>query len=116
MVSIEIEKSKPHLLIEMIQYLPNSVVNKTIIHKATGNISVTAIDTGESLEKKASPFDTFIQIIDGKTVVIIDETEHFLKTGEALIIPAHSSHRFKAIVRFKMISTIIKSGYEGSII
>jgi len=109
----EIEKSKSHILIEIIEYVPNSVVTKTIIKKTTGNISIVAIDTGEALTEKTSPFDTFIQIIEGKAEVIIDSKSHMLGTGKAIIIPAHTSNIVKANERFKMLSTIIKSGYEG---
>jgi quercetin dioxygenase-like cupin family protein len=110
----EIEKSKTHILIEIIEYVPNSVVSKTIIRKTNGNISVVAIDTGEALAEKISPFDTFIQIIEGKAEIIIDEKSNLLQTGQAIIIPAHTSNMVKANERFKMISTVIKSGYEGS--
>jgi quercetin dioxygenase-like cupin family protein len=108
----EIEKSKTHILIEIIEYVPNSVVSKTIIRKTTGNISVVAIDTGEALSQKISPFDTFIQVIEGIAEVVIDENSKMLQTGEAIIIPAHTSHNVKANERFKMISTVIKSGYD----
>ena len=114
MHSGEIEKSKSHILIEIIEYVPNSVVTKTIIRKTTGNISVVAIDTGEALAEKISPFDTFIQIIEGDAEIVIDEKSNILKTGQAIIIPAHSSNIVKANERFKMVSTIIKSGYEES--
>jgi quercetin dioxygenase-like cupin family protein len=110
---MELEKSKTHILIEIIEYLPNSVVAKTIIRKTTGNVSVVAIDTGEALAEKISPFDTFIQIIEGNAEVIIDEKSNLLKTGEGIIIPAHTSNNVKANERFKMVSTIIKSGYEA---
>jgi quercetin dioxygenase-like cupin family protein len=110
----EIEKSITHILIEIIEYVPNSVVTKTIIRKTTGNISVVAIDIGEALTEKISPFDTFIQIIEGNAEVVIDENSNMLHTGEAIIIPAHTSHNVKANERFKMISTVIKSGYEGN--
>ena len=56
MQTTEVEKSKTHILIEIIEYIPNSVVTKTIIRKTTGNISVVAIDTGEVLSEKISPF------------------------------------------------------------
>ncbi len=113
MYNFELEKSKTHILIEIIEYVPNSVVTKTIIRKTTGNVSVVAIDTGEALAEKISPFDTFIQIIEGNAEVIIDEKSNLLKTGEGIIIPAHTSNNVKANERFKMISTIIKSGYEA---
>jgi quercetin dioxygenase-like cupin family protein len=116
MTTTEIEKSKPHILIEIIEYVPNSVVSRTLIRKTTGNISVVAIDTGEALAEKISPFDTFLQIIDGKAEVIIDDTSHVLLTGAAIIVPAHTPNFVKANERFKMIATVIKSGYEGSTI
>lgn len=116
MENTEIEKSKAHIMIEIIEYIPNSAVFMTIIRKITGNVSVAAIDTGETLAEKISPFDTFIQIIEGNAEIIIDNESNFLKTGEAIIIPAHTSQFVKANERFKMISTIIKSGYEGAII
>ncbi len=110
----EIEKSRIHILIEIIEYVPNSVVSKTIIRKTTGNISVVAIDTGEALAEKISPFDTFIQIIEGKAEVVIDEQSNILQTGQGIIIPAHTSNIVNANGRFKMISTVIKSGYEDN--
>ena len=114
MQTTEIEKSKTNILIEIIEYVPNSVVSKTIIRKTTGNISVVAIDTGEALaEKISSPFDTFIQVIEGVAEVVIDAKLNILQTGQAIIIPAHTSNIVKANERFKMISTFIKSGYEG---
>ena len=116
MVTSEIEKSKTHILIEIVEYVPNSVVSKTIIRKTTGNVSVVAIDTGEDLTEKISPFDTFVQIIEGSAEVIIDENSNMLITGEGIVIPAHTSHNVKANERFKMISTIIKSGYESIIL
>lgn len=116
MQDVELQKSITHILIEIIEYLPNSIVTKTIIRKTTGNVSVVAIDTGETLAEKISPFDTFIQIIDGKAEVVIDGVMNILKTGEAIIIPAHTSHVVQANERFKMVSTIIKSGYEEAIL
>ena len=108
----EIEKSKSHILIEIIEYVPNSVVSKTIIRKTNGNVSVLAIDSGEAQAEKISPFDTFIQIIEGMAEVVIDDQSNILETGQGIIIPAHTSNIINANGRLKMISTIIKSGYE----
>jgi quercetin dioxygenase-like cupin family protein len=112
MDTVELEKAKARIVVEIIEYVPNAVVIKTIIKKTTGNISVVSIDSGEAMTEKIIPFDTFVQVIDGKAEIIIDGESSLLKTGDAIIIPAHSSQIVKAKERFKMISTIIKSGYE----
>lgn len=108
----EQEKAKIFIIVEIIEYIPNSVVIKTIIKKTTGNISVVSFDSGEVLTEKVSPFDTFIQVIDGQAEVVINDKSHLLNIGEAIIIPAHTRNTIKANERFKMVSTIIKSGYE----
>lgn len=112
MDTIDLEKSKAFIIVEIIEYVPNSVVTKTIIKKSTGNVSAEAFDVGEALTEKISPFDTFAQIIDGKAEIVIDGKAHYLNTGQSIIIPAHTPNVIKANERFKMISTIIKSGYE----
>ena len=108
----EVEKSKIFIVKDMLEYIPNSIVIKSILRKITGNISAASFDSGEALSGKISPFDTFIQVIDGKAEIIIDDKSNLLITGESIIIPAHSANSIKANVRFKMISTLIKSGYE----
>jgi quercetin dioxygenase-like cupin family protein len=112
MEKAEVEKAKTFNVSDMLEYIPNSVVIKSILRKITGNVSVVSFDAGEELVGKTAPFDTFIQIIDGSAEIIIDDKSNFLSSEQSIIIPAHSSNTIKANVRFKMISTIIKSGYE----
>ncbi len=109
---VELEKAKVHIIVEIIEYMPNAVVSRTIIKKATGNVTVSSFDAGEELAEKSSPFDNYIQIIDGAAEVIIKGQTFKLKLGEGIVIPAHAIHSFNAGEQFKMVSTIIKSGYE----
>jgi quercetin dioxygenase-like cupin family protein len=108
----ELEKSVSHIIVEIIEYVPNAVVSKTIIKKSTGNITAMSFAEGEELGLKTSPFDTFVQIVDGSAELIIDGKLHNLELGTGIIIPAHAPHCFNANEKFKMISTVIKSGYE----
>jgi quercetin dioxygenase-like cupin family protein len=92
--------------------MPGSVSNKTIINRTTGNIIVSSFDAGQELSGKTSSFDTYIQVIEGNANLTISERKYKIKTGNGIIIPAHSKHEFIAMEKFKIISTIIKSGYE----
>lgn len=109
----ELEKAAAHIIVEIIEYIPHAVVSKTIIKKSTGNITAMSFYTGEELAEKTSPFDTYIQIIHGSAEITIDQKVHTLKLGNGIIIPAHSLHCFQANEKFKMLSTVIKSGYEN---
>ncbi|GAC1593028.1 MAG: hypothetical protein NVS3B19_14950 [Ginsengibacter sp.] len=107
-----IEKGTNHIIVELIEYISNAVLCKTIMKKTTGNVTVSSFDTGEALSEKISPFDTFLQIIEGTAEIIISKKSTIVDCGQGIIIPAHSSHIVKANERFKMLQTIIKSGYE----
>lgn len=103
----------PQIIVELIEYVPNSVLSKTIMKKTTGNVTVVSFDSGEALTEKISPFDTFIQIIEGKAEIIIGKKSNALDCGHGIVIPAHASHVVKANERFKMLQTVIKSGYDN---
>jgi quercetin dioxygenase-like cupin family protein len=105
-------KSQSHIIVEIIEYVPNSVVIKTIIKKSTGNISVMSFDAGEGLTEKISPFDTYAQIIEGKAEVVINKVSVVLQTGEGIIIPANTPNHINPNGRFKMILTIINNKDE----
>ena len=108
----DFEKSKAHIMVELLEYIPNAVQSMTIVKKLTGSIIVSAFDSGEGFNERTSAFDTFIQIIDGKAEIFINGKSRILVTGDGIIIPAHESNSIRANERFKMISTVIKSGYE----
>ena len=71
-----------------------------------------SVDTGEGLAERTTPFETFVQVIDGKVELVISGKEHLLKTGDSIIIPAQAAYHVKPDGRFKIILTIIKSAYE----
>ena len=82
MENSEIEKSKALITVELIEYIPNSVVIKTILKKTTGSVTVMSVDDGEGLAERTSAFDTYAQIIDGQAELIIGGKKFILFTGE----------------------------------
>ena len=90
----EIEKLKVHIIVEILEYAPHTVLSKTIIKRTTGNITVSSFAKGEELAEKMFPFDNYIQVIDGTAEVIVNKKKYKLKQGEGIIIPAFSKYCF----------------------
>lgn len=107
-----IQKGVAHIVVELIEYEHNAVVSKSIMKKSTGSINALSFASGEGLNEKVSPFDTYAQIIDGSAVIVIDGKASKLKTGEGILIPAHRASHIKPNGRFKLLLTVIKSGYD----
>ena len=108
----QLEKGTAHIIVEIIEYAPSAIVSKTIVKKTTGNITATSVAIGEEMSERQSPFDTYVQIIDGTAKISVNDNTVILRKGEGMIIPAHSRHSFQADEQFKMLTTVIKSGYE----
>src|SRR5688572_14874184 len=88
----ELPKSESHIIVEIVEYIPDSVVSKTVIKKSGGDVTATSVDEGEELCDKTTEFDTYVQIIDGKAEVTIDKKEFKLNLGEGIVIPANTLH------------------------
>ena len=71
-----------------------------------------AFDADEVLEATTSRLGNLIQVIEGTAEIVINEESKHLESGQSIIIPAHANCCLKADARFKIVSTIIKSGYE----
>ena len=108
----EIERGSAHIVVELIEYEHNAIVSKSIMKKSTGTVKAMSFASGEGLNEKTSPFDTYVQIIDGSARIVIGGRPSTLLTGQGIIIPAHKPSHIEPNGRFKMILTVIKSGYE----
>ena len=108
----EIPKGAPHIIVELIEYEHNAIVSKSIMKRATGSINAMSFDTGEGLNERTSPFDTYAQVIEGDAIVVVAGKETKLIAGQGIVIPAHKPNHIKPNGRFKMLLTVIKSGYE----
>ncbi|NQU05127.1 MAG: cupin domain-containing protein [Calditrichaeota bacterium] len=104
-------QNKPEVenLSSLVDYQESSVVSKTLIKKSAGNVSLFAFDKGEGLSEHTAPFDAMVSILDGEAEIIISGETYIVKQGEMVIMPADEPHALKAVNRFKMMLTMIKS-------
>jgi quercetin dioxygenase-like cupin family protein len=109
MESNEFEKGKVFSYNDSIEYSDGGIVSKTVLKKETGNISLFSFDKGEALSEHTAPFDAVLQVVDGKGEVIIGGKSNILETGQTIIMPANITHAVKAIEKFKMVLTMIRS-------
>ena len=105
----EFKKGKKFSFAESINYAEKAVVSKHVLRKETGNISLFAFDKGEGLSEHTTPFDAMVFIVDGKADIIINGVSNVLEIGDTIIMPANIPHALKAVERFKMLLTMIKS-------
>ena len=101
--------AQPVRLVDLIEYQEGSVVSRTIIDKETGTVTLFAFDEGQGLSEHTAPFNALVHILAGEAEVTISGKTFPLKDGEMVIMPANQPHAIKAVTRFKMVLTMIKT-------
>ncbi len=97
------------VLKDHIQYGEGAVVSRTLIKKPTGTLTLFAFDAGQELSEHTAPFEAIVQVLDGEAELIIGGQPVRAKVGELVIMPADIPHAVKAVTRFKMLLTMIRS-------
>ena len=95
--------------LELVSYQDASVVSREIVKKSTGSVTIFAFDEGQGLSEHTAPFDALVQVVEGAAEIMISGQPHQLQGGEMILMPAGQPHALKALKRFKMILTMIRS-------
>ena len=94
---------------DMVDYQGGSVVSREIIGKGVGTVTLFAFGEGQGLSEHTAPFDALVHVLDGEVDITISGKTLRLSEGEMVIMPANEPHALKAVRRFKMILTMIRS-------
>jgi quercetin dioxygenase-like cupin family protein len=109
-------KPKPSMLgaetakvADLVSYQEGSIVSREILKKPTGTVTVFAFDEEQGLSEHTAPFDALVQVLEGEVEISIAGKLHRVQAGEMILMPAHQPHALKALQRYKMILTMIRS-------
>src|SRR5579862_204512 len=96
-------------LIDLANYQEGAVVSRTLINRAKGTVTLFAFDEGQGLSEHTAPFDALAHLLEGEAEIAVSGKPLRTKAGEAVLMPANQPHSLKALTRFKMQLTMIRS-------
>jgi quercetin dioxygenase-like cupin family protein len=96
-------------LLELVNYQDGAVVSRTLVHRATGTVTLFAFDEGQGLSEHTAPFDALAHVLEGSAEIVVSGKPLSTNAGEAVLMPAHQPHSLKALTKFKMLLTMIRS-------
>jgi len=97
------------ILVDAVDYQEGAVVSKTVIDKTSGTVTLFAFAQGQGLSEHTAPFDALIQVLEGEAEIRIAGAPFRVRAGEMIVLPAGEPHALKAVERFKMMLTMIRS-------
>src|SRR6202166_2033071 len=96
-------------LIDLVSYQEGAVVSRTLVNRTTATITLFAFDEGQGLSEHTAPFDAVAHLLEGEAEIVFAGKPLRTTAGEAVLMPAHQPHSLKALSRFKMLLTMIRS-------
>ncbi|MDE3198592.1 MAG: cupin domain-containing protein [Acidobacteriota bacterium] len=96
-------------LTDLVNYQDGSVVSRTIVKRPTGTVTLFAFDDGQGLSEHTAAFDAVAHLLEGEAEITVSGKPLRTRAGEAVLMPANQPHSLKALSRFKMLLTMIRS-------
>jgi len=96
-------------LVDLVSYQAGAVVSRIVLKRDAGNVTLFAFDVGQELSEHTTPYDALVQVTDGEAAITVAGRPYRVGTGEIILMPAHQPHALKAVSRFKMLLTMIRS-------
>ena len=96
-------------LATLANYQEGSIVSRVLVGRQTGTVTLFAFDEGQGLSEHTAPFDALAHLIEGEAEITVSGKPLRTRAGEMVLMPAHQPHALKAVTRFKMLLTMIRS-------
>jgi quercetin dioxygenase-like cupin family protein len=96
-------------VVDLVSYQDGAVISRIIVKREAGNVTLFAFDTGQELSEHTAPYDALVQVLDGEAAITVAGRPYRVRAGEMILMPAHQPHALKAVSRFKMLLTMIRS-------
>ena len=103
-----IDEAGPHRATGLVDYQDGAVVSRTLLKRATGNVTVFAFDRGQALSEHTVPHDALVQVLEGVAEIRIEGETHRVTGGELIRMPGGKPHAVVALERCKMLLTLIR--------
>ncbi|PID82274.1 MAG: hypothetical protein CSB16_02135 [Clostridiales bacterium] len=103
-----IEKGKLFKLNEAISYQEDKIATKTLASDEKLVMTLLAFDGKQELSTHSAPGDALVIALEGEARIDLDGTEHILKHGDSLIMPANLPHAVYVEKNYKMLLIVSK--------
>jgi quercetin dioxygenase-like cupin family protein len=97
------------LLAEMANYQDGAVVSRALIQRTAATLTLFAFAEGQGLSEHTAPFDALAHVLEGEAEITVSGKPIVTRAGHAVLMPANQPHALRALTRFKMLLTMIRS-------
>ena len=100
--------AEPVRLAELVAYADGAIVSRALSQGPAGSLTVFAFDKGQKLSEHTAPFDAFVNVLEGETLLTVGGQRVPARAGETVRMPADIPHAVEATGRFKMLLVMLR--------
>jgi len=104
----QLEPAVAYDMAGLLDYAIGAVVSRTIAKSNAGTITLFAFDAGQELSEHTTPYDAYVQVLDGRVRLTIGGKDIVAAAGDIVLMPAGVPHAVFADERFKMVLIMIR--------
>ncbi len=94
-------------LADQVVVVPGQIVSRTLAQNQFVSITLFAFSKGEEISTHQSEGDAMVTVLSGTGRLTVGGTEHIVKAGQTLVMPARKPHAVYAADDFKMLLTVV---------
>ena len=93
----------------IVEYHKDAVVSKSLVTSKKGTVTVYAVDKGQRLSEHTARSHATVYVLHGEAEVEYSGKTYILRKGDAIVLPAGEPHALRAVKRFKMLLSLVRS-------
>lgn len=102
-----IEHEKVLDLAGEISVLPGQIVSRTLAQNGAVSVTLFAFSKGEEIGAHDSAGDALVHVLEGAGRFTVGGTEHTVRAGQVLVMPAKVPHAVYALEDMKWLLTVV---------
>ena len=100
--------SAPVAVADLVSYGEGAVVSRTLAKSEAGTLTAFAFDAGQELSEHSTPFDAYVQVLDGSAELVIGGSPVTACAGQVVLMPANVPHAVRAPEPMKMLLVMFR--------
>jgi quercetin dioxygenase-like cupin family protein len=108
--------AQPVDILGLVSYQEGAVISRTLSNSESGTVTLFAFDQNQGLSEHTSPYDAFVQILEGSVEIFISGERMEATKGQIMTLPANQPHALNALSKFKMLLMMIHSVSQKDIV
>ena len=99
---------EPFTFAELVNCAEGAIVSRVLAKNDHCSLTLFAFDAGQGLSEHTSPFDAYVNLIEGELTLTVGGKKTHLSPGQTVLMPAKVPHALHAVTPVKLLLMMLR--------